>query len=196
MKIKQLKKEIKGVFKPPKKKYYFGKIKYGTPYFNPMGFEPWIFYVRKLEKKSNEELREYYERYPHLKNFLKGENIYKNIPMVRRNKYWIKRIFGNEYFISIGYPFAITNIQLGWKWKFDDIRYEWMPSFQIFIFNWQFVKIYLAPDGDNDKYYEMILHWMKKCNKDIKKAEETWSWIDLKTKKSTWNKDYLLWKNN
>jgi hypothetical protein len=190
MKIKELKKEIKGVFKPPKKKYYLGKIKYGTPYFNPRNFHPTIVSFRKLKFKSEEEKTKYAERFPHLKD--KDVNKFSNLPMVRRNKEWIKNIFGSYYLIQIGYPIAIKNIQLGWKWKYDDVRYEWYPSFQIYFFLWQFVISWHSPDGNDNRYYEQILHYLKKANKDIKVAEETWKWVDCETKKSTWNKNYLL----
>ena len=64
--------------------------------------------------------------------------------------------------------------------------------YYIFFFNWQFCIWWTAPDGNNDKYYEMILHWKYTCKKDIIKAERDWGWVDMKTKLSTWNKDYLL----
>lgn len=190
MKIKELKKEIKGVFKLPKKKYYLGKIAYGTPYFYPWNFHSTIISFRKLKLKSEEEKNKYAERYPHLKN--EDTAKFSNLPMARRRKEWIKRIFGNYYLIQIGWPISISTIELGWKYKFDSIRYEWYPSFQIYFFIWQFVISWRSPDGNDDRYYEQILHYLKKDNKDIKVAEETWEWIDCETKKSTWNKDYLL----
>lgn len=190
MKISQLKKEIKGVFKPPVKKYYIGKILYGTPYFDPRNFCRTIIYIRKLDLKPEEQRIEYAKKYPHLKD--KDINKFSNLPMVRRNKEWIKKIFKHHYFIQIGYPISIKSVKLGWKWKYDSIRYEWQPSFQIYFFKWQFVILWNSPDNDNDRYYEQILHYLKKANKDIKEAEKTWGWVDIKTGKSTWNKDYLL----
>jgi hypothetical protein len=38
----------------------------------------------------------------------------------------------------------------------------------------------------------MILHYLYYADKDIKKAEKTWGWIDYDTKLSTWDKKYLL----
>lgn len=190
MKIKELKKQIKGVFKQPIKQYYIGKIKYGAPYFNPSNFLSSIIWIRILKRKEPKQYQEYVERYPHFKD--KPQAIYSNLPMVRRTKDWIIKLFGKDLFITIGYPIAVRNIQLGWKWKHDDIRYEWYPSFQIYFFIWQFVVSYVAPDGNNDRYYEMILWWLKKANKDIVEAEKTWGWVDMKTKESTWNKNYLL----
>ena len=191
MKIKELKREIKGVFKPPVKKYYLGKVYFGTPYFYPWNFEKWILSFRKLKEKSSESRESYAARFPHLKNEI--SNKFSNLPMVRRNKYYIFKLFGKLYlYLSIGFPIIMKKVQLGWKWKYDDVRYEWNPSFNIYFFNWQFCIFYKSPDGDDDRYYEMILHYLKKSNKDIKLAEENWGWIDMQTDKSTWNKDYLI----
>ena len=55
MKLSQLIKETKGVFKPPVKKYYLGKLVYGTPYFWPINFNSTIISFRKLEEKTQEE---------------------------------------------------------------------------------------------------------------------------------------------
>ena len=192
MKIRKLLKEIKGVFKPPKKRYYLGKIAYYTPYFLPINFNPNIINIRKLKLKSPEKLKEYQERYPHLKNT--PQSMFSNIPMVRRAKDKIIKLFNNYYFIEVGWPIMFHQVELGWKWKFDSIRYEWSPSFQIYFFKWQFVILWNAPDGDNDKYYEQILWWLKSSNKDVDVARNTWGWVDYKTKESTWNDNYLEWE--
>lgn len=47
MKIKEIIKNIKGVFKLPIKKYYVGKLLYGTPYFYPWNFNKTILTIRK-----------------------------------------------------------------------------------------------------------------------------------------------------
>lgn len=191
MKTKQLLQEIKGVFKPPKKRYYIGKIRYGTPYMNPIWFHPTIFSIRKLKLKTEEELKGYQERYPYLKR--DAYMLYSNMPMVRRNKEFFATSLKNTYYITVGWPISIKSIELGWKTKWgDDPRFEWGPSFQIYFFKWQFCIFYEAPDKDDDKYYEMILRWLYFSDKDIIKAEDTWGWVDCNTKKSTWNKDYLI----
>lgn len=158
MTVKEIKKEIKGVFKFPKKSYYFGKIIYGTPYFTPWYFNSTILTIAK-EK-----------------------------PKYLRCKYF--KLFNYE--IAYGWPIYIYKNELGWKDKFHSPRFEWCPAFYIFFFNWQFVIRWNAPDKDDDRYYEMILRYVKYSNKDIKKAEQTWDWIDSNTGKSTWNKDYLI----
>ena len=189
-------KESKGIFKLPEKTYYFGKIKFGAPYFNPTGFVSSIIKIRKLKLNTPEYIAEKNEKYPHLKN--NPSNKYANYPMVRRAKNKIIKIFGNDYYISLGKPIAIQFVELGWKDKWNSPRYEWSPQFVIFFFGLQFCIWWNAPklDGekypDNDKYYEMILRYVKYSNKDIIKAEKDWGWIDHETKKSTWNKKYLL----
>lgn len=175
-------------FKYPKKKFYLGRLKYGTPYFYPINFNKNIISFRKLILKSKSELQEEAEKYP----YRYDRCIYKNLPLVRRNKDWIFKIFGNHYWLSIGYPIAIDTTDLGWKDKFESPRHEWNPALQIFIFHWQFCIWWKSPDGDNDHtYYEMFL-WYKYYNeRDIIKAEKTWGWINTKTKQSTWNNNYL-----
>lgn len=193
MKIQELKKQIKGVFVQPVVKYYFGKVAYGTPYFYPKNYNGSIIRIRKLIKKSNTLIEEYNNRYPYLKN--DKRSIYTNVPMVCKDVEFFVKLFGNTYYITLGYPIVIHKGQLGWKDKFDSPRFEWAPSFHIYFFGLQFCKFWVSPDLDNDNYYEMILWYLKYSKKDIKKAEETWGWVNSNTKLSTWNKDYLL-KNN
>ena len=160
MKIGEILKKIKGVFKPPQKRYYLGKLAYGTPYFYPWNFNSTIFTIKKNKAK--------FSRCSSFKLF--------------------------NYNISYGWPIYITWYGLGWKDKFDSPRYEWSPSFQIYFFKWQFCIFWEAPDGNSDKYYEQILWYLNYSNKNIEVAKNTWGWVDFKTKKSTWNDEYLEWK--
>ena len=189
MKIKQLKKEINGVFIQPKKKYYLGKIKYGTPYFNPINFCNSIIKVKKLKLRSKEEFEEISKKYP----YSKEQNKFINCPLVRRSKDWIVNILGYYFWIQIGFPISIQNINLGWKDKYNSPRFEWFPMFQIYLFNYQFCIFYQSPDEkDDDLYYEMILWYLYYSNKNIEEAKNTWNWIDYDTKVSTWNNKYLI----
>jgi hypothetical protein len=95
-----------------------------------------------------------------------------------------------NYEISYGWPIYIYWNELGWKDKFNSPRFEWCPAFYIFFFKWQFVIRWISPDGDNDKYYEMLLHYLKYSDKDIEKAEKTWGWVNSNDQ-STWDKNYL-----
>lgn len=180
--------EIKGVFKLPKKGYYLGKISHGTPYFYPRNFNATIITVRRLRLTNEKKYQEAIKEHP----WLKESKRFTNLPMVRRCKDWIFKLFRNHYWLSLGWPMYIYWNSLGWKDKFETPRFEWSPAFYIFFFNWQFCIWWNAPDGDNDQYYEQILWWKNYANKDIKLAESTWGWNNYYTKESTWNKNYLL----
>lgn len=186
MNIKELKQNIKGVFKLPIKKYYLGKIRYGTPYFNPRNFCSSIIRIKRVTKRSEEEISKLSDWGKTIKS-----NMY-NLPMSLRSKYWIIKLFNNYYWIEIGSPIKIVKYGLGWKDKFNSPRFEWTPSFQIWFFNLQFCIHWAAPDNNEDLYYEMILWYMKYANKDINEAEKTWGWVNCETKESTWNKEYLI----
>ena len=188
MKITKLLKEIKGVFVPPKKNYYFGRVLHGAPYFYPINFNKTILSIRKLKLRNKEE----FEKLSKERYWSKEQNKFSNLPMVRRTKDWIVKIFNNYYFIAIGWPIVIKNTELGWKWKWDDIRHEYSPSFQIYFFKWQFCIFWNAPDGKDTTYYEMILNYLKKYDRDIEKTRSNWGWVNYATKKSTWNDDYLI----
>lgn len=190
MNKKELLKEIKGVFKPPKNEYYLGKLKFGTPYFYPINFERYILSFRVLKERSKEELKKYEEKFPYLKN--SDQSKFSNLPMVRRNKNFIFKLFKKHIYVSMGFPVYVERTDLGWKYKYESVRFEWLPSFQIFFFNWQFCSWLIALDNNSDLYYEMILHYLKNSNKDIKKAKDTWGWVDFKSKESTWNNEYLI----
>jgi len=184
-------KEVKGVFVQPKKRYYLGKIKHGTPYFNPLGFVSTIIAFRKLKLKTPEQIAKYKEQYPYA-GTRNNNYMFSNMPMVHRAKEWTFELFGSWWWVQVGWPVYIYWNELGWKYKFDSVRFEWCPAFYIFFFNWQFCIWWTAPDGNNDKYYEMILHYLYKSKKDIVVAENTWGWVDYETKLSTWDKKYVL----
>lgn len=175
-------KDIKEIFKIPKKKYYFGKAVLGSPYMFPWYYCNSIIKIRKLKLKTKKEYDDYVERYPHLKKskFIK----FSNVPEVRRTINFVKKIFNNYYYIEIGYPIKIIKVKLGWKDKFGSPRYEWCPQFHIYFFGLQFAIFWNAPDDDNYTYYEMIIHYLYYADKDIIKAE--------KTCVTTWNKKYLI----
>jgi len=189
MKIKEIIKNIKGVFKLPVKKYYIGKQIYGTPYFAPMNFSSNIIRIKKVTKKSEKEISK-------LSNWAKTvkSNMY-NLPMVSRSKFWVIKLFNNYYWIEIGWPIKCINYDLGWKDKFETPRFEWCPSFQIWFFNWQFCIYWNAPKIETNKcddtYWEMVLWYLNYSDKDISKAKDTWKWNDYDTKESTWNDKYL-----
>ena len=188
MKLKDLKKEIKGVFKPLKKRYYLGILRYGTPYFYPWGFNSTIISIRRLKLRPE-------ECWIHVNEPERNKEKFTNLPFVRRSKHWIFKIFNTYFYMEIGYPITIVKQGLGWKDKWDSPRFEWNPSFKIYFFFWQFCIWWVSPykdDKDDDLYFEMILWYCKYADRDIKKAKETWGWINADTAKSTWDDKFLL----
>lgn len=181
-------KKLKGVFKPLIKRIYIGKIIYGTPYFHPTGFCSNIFRIRRLILTPQEIIE------AEMKNrgeWMREKMKFSNLPIVRRFKDWIVKIFGSYYWIQIGWPISFRFNGLGWKDKYDTPRFEWSPAFSIYFFSWQYI-VHWVPQDDEDKYWEMVLWYLYYSDEDIKKAEETWGWIDCTTKQSTWNKNNLL----
>lgn len=118
--------------------------------------------------------------------------VYKKVPMVRRTCNF--NLGG--YHIQIGWPVMRHNVELGWKWKYDTVRYEWAPQFGLYFFGFEFHWWDNAPRlsgekySDNDKYYEMWLWTYKGCDGDIEKAKETWGWKDMEGN-STWDDKYI-----
>lgn len=188
--FKGILKDIKGVFKPPIKKYYIGKIVYGTPYFNPRNFISTIFQIRKLQLRSETEVAEYKQKYPYSRDT--NDLRFKNLPFVQRSKKWIFKCFGNWWYLTVGWPISIHFNTIGWKDKYNSPRFEWSPVFIIFCGKWQFCIHWIPPEQKIDQYWEMVLWYLFYADKDLKKAEETWGWIDGVTKQSTWDKTYII----
>lgn len=75
---------------------------------------------------------------------------------------------------------AIININdFEWKSKYGDYRFEWLPYILIKIGNWRLLWTFEAPDGDNTHYYELILNYLYKYDKDYDKTIKNYGW-------STW----------
>lgn len=187
MKIKKYAPAFK-YFKLPRLSIYFGPLKYGIPYFYPIGFVSTIIKIRKLKLLSLEEREEKNKRFP----WKKEENTFSNFPIVRRSKNYIFKLFNNYYFLQVGWPFKIGSVPLGWKDKFSSPRFEFPPMFYIFFFGLQLVITLKAPLGNPYKYWEQILWFLYYADKDIKKAKETWPWVDMDKNQSSWDDKYLL----
>jgi hypothetical protein len=180
-------KEVFKVFKKPKLRWYLGKIAYGTPYFNPINFNGSILTIRRLTRRPKEEIGRLNAERP----MLAGNFDYSNMPTVRRSKNTVIQLFGNYYYVEIGWPIKMGTTEFGWKIKFDTYRFEWPPAFYIFFFKWQ---LYVSPQSPtkNESYWEQILWFAHKCDCDINKARETWPWQNMLTKKSSWDERCLL----
>jgi len=70
---------------------------------------------------------------------------------------------------------------LRWKDKYETPRCEKPPTKSI---EWLWFGITIVQEDDD--YWERWLWIHEYCDGDIKKAEETWGWVDCETKESTW----------
>lgn len=104
--------------------------------------------------------------------------------MVHRSDYKFKLL---GYDISFGTPVIFTRPYLSWEQRNDvTIRVSYLPAFHLYFFGLQFCIFY-----GSFTYWEMLMFYLKICNSDIERAENEWSWIDGKTKESTWKKEFI-----
>lgn len=172
---------VKDVFKKPTTKRYFGKVRFGSPYFYPKKYNSSIIKIRGRRKGSDKWIKATYE-----------SNWNRTIS-----------IFGFEFCITVGYPIYFKTLELGWKDKWNTPRHEWNPAFYIYFFGLQYIAFKVAPlslisrERNDDRYWEQWLWYTEYyreygCDSpNIKKAMESWGWADAITKESTWDNSYL-----
>lgn len=119
-------------------------------------------------------------------NKLKEFISYFNTPFVRpKLKLYIGKIaVGTPYFYprrSIKDPdkpgylkfipkkIGFDIVDLGWKTKFGQFRFEWSPVISFVFFKWQFAITILAPEKDH--YWESWLYYQHKTDKTKTKSE-------------------------
>lgn len=189
--------QVKDIFVSPKKRCYFGKLTVGSPYFYPRWFVDTIINFRKLKLNSEEESSKIVKRYHWLKEDRLRKNYkFRNLPLVRRSKDWVFKLFGNYYWLQIGWPVMIGTLGLGWKDKFNTPRHEWNPQFYIYFFKWQLIVWWDSPDRDYH-YWEQILwylYYQEEYDKENKQtnihlARKEWPWSN--NGRSTWKDEYL-----
>lgn len=158
--------DSKGIFTSPVKRYYFGKVKFGTPYFYPQKWNSTIIKISKTVPKYN------------------GNKVYKLFGyFIRIGKpvVWRKNELGwKDKFETPRFEWSPAFYLFFFKWQFciwwcapdgdNDHYYEMLLW-------WRY-------------YYKR--YGSEKPN--IKKAEEKWPWQDTKTKISTWNKNYIIFE--
>lgn len=66
---------------------------------------------------------------------------------------------------KIGFDF----VGLGWKWKYDDIRFEWSPMWSFVFFKWQIAVVFRAPHLNH--YWESWLYYELQTDKSKSKKE-------------------------
>lgn len=133
-------------FKPLKLKWYIGKIAIGTPYFLP---RRWVKYtkldVENAAKKAFDDpkkIKKTFEEWcQHFQNFQK--------PVPKK----------------IGFDF----VELGWKTKYGDYRFEWSPLISFVFFKWQIAVIIKAPEENH--YWESWLYYEYNTDKTKSKQE-------------------------
>ena len=106
-------------FKRPRLKWYFGKVKIGTPYFLPRRW------VKNPEKPGYQ------------------------MPVSKR----------------IGFDF----VDLGWKTKYEQFRFEWAPLISFVFFGWQIAVIFKAEEMDH--YWECWLAYELDTDHSLSKRE-------------------------
>lgn len=160
--------KIKGVFKPLKRKFYFGRHKFYTPYFTPWNFNENIITIRKVG----------------------------NEPMVRRLKtftvgnYWVG--LGWPFKIQtvhVGWKDKFNTPRFEWMPSFQVWFFKWQ-----FVIYWD---VPVEGRVAEDEYFEQALWYLfyyEEYGSDepkIELAEKEWGWRDSEGN-STWNKKYLL----
>ena len=164
-------------------KWYFGKIKHGTPYFLPRkrvkcSFEDGV----KAWDEMNVSFQEFYLREQSkeswIKNYAKTHT--KNIPI---------KYFGFNY------------TTLGWKTKWDDYVFEWSPSISIVMFGKQLF-IVILPKMDKkhrdttvilDSYWEAYLTYKYGTDKFKSKHERLKQTMKLYS--CTWGNEEMGYTN-
>ena len=176
MKRFQFLKAFNSPFKRPLLKWYFGKVKLGTPYFLP----------RRWKKPSHKEARKLA-----LKKYREwGLKLLEN-PKLRSRSYqdFYDEIMRSQIAVprKIGFDF----VGLGWKtkWSDKDIRFEWSPLISFVLFKWQ-IALMIIPENQ-DRYWEAWLYWELYTDKTKSTRErveqcksefsQTWTRSDGKT---------------
>ena len=138
-------------FKPFKLKWHIGKIALGTPYFFP---RRWRYLTKEEAKESvNERLEKLRENGKEATVAMYKE-FYES---AKRSKRGVPK--------KIGFDF----VSLGWKWKYDDIRFEWSPMWSFVFFKWQIAVVFVAPHLSH--YWESWLYYELETDKSKSKKE-------------------------
>ena len=91
------------------------------------------------------------------------------------------KLFKPTYQLPKWFTFYIFNIDLVWKTKWSDYRFEFSPQFTIVFFKWH-LSWFLAPPKDCrvDSYWESILWYIDKRNLE-KTFKNTSHWTNMHT---------------
>lgn len=167
-------------FKPPKIKFYCGKIALGTPYFFP---RKWVKGTPELAIKSA------------VKKMRETRQWNKLNPAYTRRETSFRELYDRSLNSShpvpkkIGFDF----VRLGWKTKYGSYRHEWNPMISFVFFKWQ-IAVMMVPKHDMH-YWESWLYYTRETDKwdNISnriaqcrlKAPQTWTTHYSNDKKET-----------
>lgn len=157
-------------FKPFRLKFYLGKIKFGTPIFFPRRWVPVTKEEAKKEaNKRFDRLLERTDKEPKL-------SIWKGFYETSlKSKKAVPKKFGFDF------------VSLGYKYKWDEPRFEWSPMFSFVFWEWQFVINVSAP-CESDHYWESWIYYHNETDKNLSKRER----IEITKKQlpQTWTTSY------
>jgi hypothetical protein len=150
-------------FKPPKLKFYFGKVAIGTPIFLPRTWK------KATPQKAIDEAVKELKR---IKEHNRREGNYK------LTEWSFSELYDRylNYRFSDPKKFGFDFVGLGWKTKYDSFRHEWNPIWSFVCFGYQialifrpeddmhFWECYLAFEHDTDK--------SKSAQERLKEAKE------------------------
>jgi len=164
-------------------KWYFGKIKHGTPYFLPRRWVKCTFEdgVKAWDEMSTNSQKSYLKKQSKeswIKNYAKTHT--KAVPI---------KYFGFNY------------TSLGWKTKWGDYRFEWSPSISIVIFGKELFitiipKMGKTPEDTTimvDSYWEAYLTYKYRTDKSKSKHERLEQTMKLYS--CTWGNEEMGYTN-
>jgi hypothetical protein len=150
-------KVLNSPFRIPKLKFYLGKIALGTPYFFP---RRWVPCTKQDATKSATE------RFDRLVKVRKRKND-KKLPT---QKMWME--FYNSSLKSrkpVPKKFGWDFVSLGYKYKWDEPRFEWSPMFSFVFWKYQFAITVSVPHTSH--YWESWIYYHNETDKNLSKKE-------------------------
>ena len=184
--------KIKGVWKLPKPRIFFGLWK-NDPNL-PVWRGTWIRlgkygqYYTINKSVLLEDTKDYGDGYKHLyhsehnvkQDYAWNRNIRRKLRKFGLG--WVPPIIELPWWLS----FRIFNWDVCWKWKYDDIRYEFPPQFTIVLFGVCLSITFHEPTGgyytSDDQYWEGILTYLHKFNGNMYETvmeQGVWGWNEM-----------------
>ena len=151
MKKLEFLKVLNSPFKIPRLKFYLGKLNYGTPYFYP---RRWVSIPKDEAKESATEK---------LNNLVDAGK--KPKPSLWKQLY-IDALKSKK---AVPKKIGFDLVGLGYKYKWDEPRFEWGPMLSFVFFKWQFCIFVSVPETSH--YWESWIYYYKETDKNLSKKE-------------------------